>query len=333
MQRATTLSFLDRLRLRVSAKLVNKLITFFPSDYTLPAELKVIEQHLEGGAEPVVAPRSDVDLHQLTTESIQAQLLGQLYECKQGTFCLDPADQFIAAPLIRTGEYDPMQLEQLRFFCTPDSSVLLLGAHIGAIAVPLSKMVKNMTAFEANPDTYKLFSINLKLNDCSNVEAFNLAANDKSGAIEFVLNTVNSAGSKRLPLHHDEAYFYDNPKVVTVPAVALDEFLKGKRYDIVFMDIEGSEYFAMLGMPEIVRNARVVFSEFLPHHLSRVAGVPIENFASCFSEFQTLIIPSLKQIVHGDSIRDRLVDMFNNNQEDGGIIFVREKIEVHFTER
>lgn len=259
-----------------------------------------------------------------------AKYIGNLYESGQGLFCVDPADQFVARAIVEHGEYGQVQLNQLKMFCTPESSVLLLGAHLGALVVPLSKWVRQVTTFEANPDTYRLLSTNLKLNDCANVEAFNLAANDSAGTLKFVLNTVNSGGSKRMPVHPDQPYFHDNPRVADVPAVRLDDFLSGKQYDIIFMDIEGSEYFAMKGMPRLMAQARVVFSEFLPHHLSRVANVPVDQFIACFEGFETMVVPSIPSAFHAGDIGKVVTQMFNGNQGDEGLIFIREKVDVRF---
>ncbi|HEX7644415.1 MAG TPA: FkbM family methyltransferase [Burkholderiaceae bacterium] len=263
-------------------------------------------------------------------KAVNVEYLGEVYRTGQGWFCVDPVDQYVAKTLIETGSFGSGQLGLLQRFCGEDSSVLLLGAHIGTIAVPLSKRVKNLTVFEANPRTYQFLSANLKLNDCANVEAFNLAANDKNTELQFVLNTVNSGGSKRFPVHQDHAYFYDNPDVAMVKAVRLDDFLKGKRYDLVFMDIEGSEYFAIKGMPQLMAEAQVLFMEFLPHHISRVAGVSIEQFVECLSGFETMIKPSIPAAYHGDAIRTTLIDMFHAGIGEEELIFARGHFDVVF---
>lgn len=256
--------------------------------------------------------------------------VGELYRTRQGLYCLDPDEQFVAKALIETGAFGTEQLGQLKMFCNEESSVLLLGAHLGGIAVPLSKMVGNLTVFEANPRTFELLSTNLKLNDCNNVEAFNLAANDVDSQLRFVLNTVNSGGSKRFPVHQDKDYFFDDPDVVMLQAVRLDDFLKGKKYDLIFMDIEGSEYFAMKGMPQLMAAAGVVFMEFLPHHISRVAGVTIDQFLECLTGFETMITPMNPAAYHGVDIPARLKAMFEAGVGDEGLIFSRTRLDIVF---
>ena len=92
-------------------------------------------------------------------------------------------------------------------------------------------------------------------------------------------------------------YFYDNPKVTVVQGVRLDDYLNDHDFDLVFMDIEGSEYFAFLGMQDIFAHAKALIVEFLPHHLIQVAGVTVEQFlAPLMPHFRSLTIPGMGRI-------------------------------------
>jgi FkbM family methyltransferase len=73
-------------------------------------------------------------------------------------------------------------------------------------------------------------------------------------------------------------YYYDNPEIVSVKASSLDAYLEERDFHIVVVDTEGSEYFALQGMQELLSNCRVLVVEFLPHHLKNVSGVTIEQF-------------------------------------------------------
>jgi hypothetical protein len=133
-----------------------------------------------------------------------------------------------------------------------------------------------------------------------------------------------------MPLYKDSMYFYDAPQVVKVDAVRLDELLAGRRFDLIFMDIEGSEYFAMKGMPSLLKNAQYVITEFIPHHLARVAGITVVQFLECLHEFETLIVPSKRISVAKDQFHQVLQGMFNSGQSDEGLIFVRRRVNVVF---
>jgi len=251
--------------------------------------------------------------------------VGSIFSTPQGLFCVDPRDQFVAQSLIQRGSFGAHEIARIEKLISPDQSILMLGPHLGALAVPLSKKVRNLVAVEANPYTYRLLSINRVLNGCNNLEIFHAAANDKDGEIEFVVNVVNSGGSKRMPLHKDGAYFHDNPQIVKVPSLAMDGLLKDRTFDLIFMDIEGSEYFAMKGMPGLLSRAKILITEFLPHHLARVGGITVRDFLSPLKDFELLYIPSLTTKCESPDFERVLTEMFVRGIGDEGIIFFKDK--------
>ena len=245
-----------------------------------------------------------------------------------GKFYVDPRDQFVTKELVDTGNYSPQERAIYAKFFSQSSKLLWLGAHIGAHVVPISKMVQSITAFEANPFTHTLLEKNLALNNCLNVKHFNVAASDADQDIEFACNVVNSGGSKRMPIFNDQIYFDDETKIVTVKAKPLDNLLNDHDYEFIFMDIEGSETLAMRGMPKIISKARVLVAEFIPHHLSRVAGVTVSDFLEPLRTFKTAIFPSFKKTVYGTDIEMVLGRMFEADAVELGIIFVKDEVAI-----
>jgi FkbM family methyltransferase len=253
----------------------------------------------------------------------------QSAETSIGTFYLDGRDKFVARSLLEQGDYSPGERLLYSKFVNENSNVLWLGAHIGALMIPISKMVKHVTTFEANPHTFQILQKNIEANDCRNVKAYNLAANDEDCDLQFVCNTVNSGGSKRLPLEMIPAYLDNETSFEVVHAVCLDTFLVTHDYDFIFMDIEGSETHAMLGMTSIIQNAKTLVAEFIPHHLTNVSGVNISEFLNPLRDFQTMISPALKKVAFGAEIQPLLETMFNSNVADAGLIFHRDRINVN----
>lgn len=197
-----------------------------------------------------------------------------------------------------------------------------MGAHIGALAIPISKLCKKVVAIEANPNTYELLTKNITLNATSNCHAINIAASNKEGTIQFLLNRSNSGGSKRVPKNKEYMYYYDNPEEISVNAFSLDEYLDDHEFDIVVMDIEGSEYFALQGMQEILSKTKLLAIEFLPHHLRNVSGVTVAQFLSVIEpHFSRLTIPTKNITVETKSFISSLSDMYDCEQEDEAIIF------------
>jgi hypothetical protein len=90
------------------------------------------------------------------------------------------------------------------------------------------------------------------------------------------------------------------------------------------MDIEGSEYFALRGMQKILAKARALIVEFIPHHLTNVAGVTPDQFAATVTpHFGRLFIPSLQQTVDRNDIAAALRTMYDAGRADAGIIFTK----------
>lgn len=246
---------------------------------------------------------------------------GVLVKTDQGYFCLDPDDQFVSRSLLDSGAFGAGEIELAASHMDRSSRVLVVGAHIGAIAIPLSRKCRELVAIEANPATYELLRLNVLLNERDNMRTIHAAANDANGTIEFVMSTHNSGGSKRMPKFRDEIYFYDNPTIVTVPARRLDDILD-HAFDLVFMDIEGSEYFAFVGMQRLLAHAKTLIVEFLPHHLSRVAGITVDDFlAPLTPHFDDLTIPTTRRVVERDGFKSVLQDMHERDQGDPAIVF------------
>ena len=159
-------------------------------------------------------------------------------ETKQGNFLVDPRDNFVAKKLLNDGEYSQHEIKLASRFLKQDSHCLVLGGHIGSLVVPLAKICRELIVFEANPDSHELLNKNLLLNKIYNVETYNKAVNHENKLLKFLISKDNSGGSKRLPLIKTSGYFYDNPKEISVDGIVLDNFLKHKSYDLIFVDIE-----------------------------------------------------------------------------------------------
>lgn len=244
---------------------------------------------------------------------------------ENGIMATDPEDLEVGHQLRANGSFGMNEVERINQFVDENSSVLIVGGHIGSLAIPISKSVKNCTVIEASPKNYELLKMNILLNNCENISAYNLAASESKGKIQFQMNSVNSGGSKRLPINNKFMYRYDDPKVIEVESETLDTLLEAKNFDLILLDIEGSEYFAMKGMPTLLANCSTLIVEFLPHHLTNVAGITVEQFLENIpKQMKRLTIPSRNQTVPVEQAGPTLQDMFDKNQGDDGLIFLAE---------
>jgi tRNA G37 N-methylase Trm5 len=97
----------------------------------------------------------------MNTSALNSKYLGEVYSTSNGIFCVSPNDNYVTSTLLEESEYGKNELERIYQFSSSESLVLMLGAHIGTLAIPLSKKIKHLFAVEANPDTFKLFQLNL----------------------------------------------------------------------------------------------------------------------------------------------------------------------------
>lgn len=246
-----------------------------------------------------------------------------LVSTENGLFAVNPEDAHVSASLLQHGSYAQDEIDLVRSFIAK-GDVLVVGSHIGAHVVALSRLCRDLVAIEANPETFKLLEINLRLNGCSNVTAHNVAAGEANGSIQFVLNRENSGGSKRMPGAQHIHYFYDDPQVADVVLAPLDDLVGTRPFDLILMDIEGSEYFALKGMSGILSQAEALAVEFLPHHLVDVAGVQPEQFVeSLLPHFSWLYIPSSRQIIPHHEIAASVRRMFDAGEGHNLLIFSR----------
>jgi FkbM family methyltransferase len=258
--------------------------------------------------------------HRLLGKRVRALLV----ESRNGLLLVGVEDRNVAVPLASRGEYGWREVKRAQSFLHEFSELLIVGAHIGSIAIPLAKQCKAVIAVEANPLSYELLKFNLLINGSSNVTAINIAASDKEESLSFLANRVNSGGSKRVPQISKYAYVSDAPATITVPAAPLDTVLWDRTPSVIFMDIEGSEYFAVKGMQRLLAGAETFFMEFLPHHLRNVSCVSVsELLAYIKPHFSFLQIPSKGLNIHiaeGESV---LQQMYDADEGDEGIIFTK----------
>ncbi len=257
----------------------------------------------------------------LTRHLPSQNLVGTIYRTPNGVFSIAASDIALANVLRRNLAWSDHEVEAINAVTDPASRVLFVGAHVGTLVVPVARHVAHVTAIEANPDTYRFLAANLALNSIVNVTLHGYAAGEADGEIEFMLSRLNSGGAKRRPIIADGRYTYDNPSIVRVPMQRLDNALEGT-FDTIVMDIEGSEVFALRGMPRLLAGAQRLFVEFLPHHLRNVAGVDSDAFCD-------LILPHLPrltidgQVFDADDARVELRRMFVADEANDLICFSR----------
>lgn len=261
-------------------------------------------------------------------QTMASERLGTVYRTQQGLFCLDERDESVSAALIGKGHYGRQTLRDLKLYLDHTRDLLVLGAHVGALIVPMAGMVRSIAAVEAVPDTFRLLEANLALNGLGNVKAYNIAASDHAGTLEFIDDKRFSGGSKMMPMVDATRYLTETCDVITVPCDRMDTMFQTETFDMAIIDVEGAEVFALRGMPRILSQAHTVAIEFIPLHFRTVSGLGAEEFLAPFEGFQTLYSPRLRRGVHREGFHALISLMLEQRVSDETLIFHRERLNI-----
>jgi FkbM family methyltransferase len=99
-----------------------------------------------------------------------------------------------------------------------------------------------------------MLKANISLNQLKHVQAECLAVMDKNESISLHVSGKDNQGMSSI-YHHDA----ESGRTEEVKGIRLDDFLKARfveRIDLIKIDIEGAEIFALRGMSDTLRNLR-----------------------------------------------------------------------------
>jgi FkbM family methyltransferase len=228
-----------------------------------------------------------------------------LARAENGLLLVPAGDLMVGRRLCFNGRYDPELLKFVLGRCENSSQVLFVGAHVGALAVPVAKHTRRVMAVEANPATLELLRMNVVLNGLQNVEIHGFAAGDRNAEMSFLVGRLNSGGSGLAIGEHGRGdHVYDKPERINVQMRKLDDAFSGYQFDMIVMDIEGAEFLALQGMRNLLMQCRALLIEVFRSHLRDVAKVSNEEFLSLVAPFfdEATILPEKPRGGHATSI-------------------------------
>lgn len=103
-------------------------------------------------------------------------------------YAIDIEDQTVRRARERFKPHVGEEIDRISQLIDRDAKLLVVGAHIGMVAIPVSRLCRELWAIEANPRTFELLQYNIKLNDGRNVHALNIVASDREEDVDFVMN-------------------------------------------------------------------------------------------------------------------------------------------------
>jgi FkbM family methyltransferase len=219
--------------------------------------------------------------------------IGVLTETSTGLFLVPSGDFAMGHTLAFIGAYEPIKIEHLCSQVDDKTDVLVIGAHIGTLVVPLARCARSVTAVEANPWTFGFLLNNVGLNRLRNVTCLNFAAGDNERQVEMLCGSHNSGASRlKQGFVRSGIYRYDKMDRVSVQMKALDRVFSSESFGLITMDIEGSETLALKGMPRLLSRAYAYSVEVVPTHIEQLGssskGALLEHITPHFRQAMVL---------------------------------------------
>ena len=168
--------------------------------------------------------------------------------CRSGPLLFNRNDQYIGASLRKYGEFSPGEVELFRQIVLPASTVIEVGANIGAHTVEFSRLVGPkglVVAFEPQRIVFQTLCANLALNSCANVNALQMAVGAVPGEIMVPLLAPDR------PANFGGVSLHGSSTGERIPLRTIDE-LSLPACHLLKLDIEGMEVEALRGSSKFV---------------------------------------------------------------------------------
>jgi FkbM family methyltransferase len=172
-----------------------------------------------------------------------------------------PGDLGISSELLMFKTHEPLTTKFLSNELKKGMTCLDVGGNIGYYTLLESKIIGNdgkVIAIEPSPPNFQHLKKNLEIQDAKNVVAYNFAAGDVDGNVNFLVYP-ESNGSFTIP---DGETTNLPGELIKVPAKRLDTFLeelKIENVDFVRMDVEGYESHILEGMKNTIKFFKPMF--------------------------------------------------------------------------
>ena len=196
-----------------------------------------------------------------------------------------PGDLGISSELIMFKTHEPLTTKLLSKELKKGMTCLDIGGNIGYYTLLESNIVGNdgkVIAIEPSPPNFKHLKKNLSIQDAKNVDAYNFAAGDVDGEVNFLVYR-ESNGSFTIP----DGETTDLPgELIKVPAKRMDTFLNEldiEHIDFVRMDVEGYEHHIIEGMKNIIKNSKPMFQ--IEVHVTLLGKEGTKKFLHEFKEY------------------------------------------------
>ena len=234
-----------------------------------------------------------------------------------------PGDLGISSELMMFKTHEPLTTKLLSQELKKGMTCLDVGGNIGYYTLFESKSVGKdgkVIAIEPSPPNFQHLKKNLEIQDSENVDAYNFAAGDIDGNVNFLVYE-ESNGSFTIP---DGETTNLPGELIKVKAKRMDTFLDElniNHVDFVRMDVEGYESHIIDGMDKIIKKSKPMFQ--IEVHVTLLGIEGTKKFLKKFQDYgyeakyyvprdiDLPIIGTMKDVKHHTI--NTLLEMLENN--------------------
>lgn len=147
-----------------------------------------------------------------------------------------------------------------------------VGANIGYYSLIFSKLAKKdgcVISIEPERENLQLLKKNLHEANCNNVHVFNCALAAEKGKARLSLYKASNRG--RHTMQHDYGQGFQEVDCRRLDDILLDSQLNAIEIDLLKIDIEGHEIFALKGAEETLKRVKCIVLEYSPDLMTQVS--------------------------------------------------------------
>ena len=167
---------------------------------------------------------------------------------RHGHFLANKNDVYVGGALITYGEFSELETEVFRKFIDKNTTVVEVGANIGAHTVWLAKNARKVIAIEPQPFIYYTLCAQIVLNSLQNVRCINAGCGEHSGTIEVPVldySKKDNYGGIELERKYEST--------IKVPLITLDSLLEDVEGKVFLkIDVEGMELSVLKGGLQLI---------------------------------------------------------------------------------
>jgi len=173
-----------------------------------------------------------------------------------------PGDTFgTSSELLMFKTHEPISTKLVSKFLKKGMVCLDIGANIGYYVQLESNLIGStgkIIAIEPSPKNFEYLQKNIKLQEHANITAYNFAAGDTEGHLNFLIYENASNSGMIIPDGEQSKW---PGEIIKVPVKIIDNFLDElgiEKIDFIRMDVEGYEFHIFEGMKKTLQNLKPI---------------------------------------------------------------------------